>query len=258
MVLARNAGGMTGRHRRGVANVPQMRYRQSGGFAGGDMRGVFFMAALACGCLSGGAAMAWGNLGHRIICQIALEELKPEIRARVDALVAIDPRYPCSPTLARGRSVSVNLPRDATGIKAANPCPAPYRCVVSAILSDMRDLALSTDVSDQLRLLKLLGHWVGDIHQPLHVAFEDDKGGNAVAVTGLCERNLHAVWDRCLIERSIGLDYMDAATQLRSEIAAEDRARWAAAEKRAGFSAAFVPLAFRGRKSRILRNGKAK
>jgi hypothetical protein len=28
-----------------------------------------------------------------VICQIAYEELKPEIKARVDALVAIDPKF---------------------------------------------------------------------------------------------------------------------------------------------------------------------
>jgi hypothetical protein len=32
-----------------------------------------------------------------------------------------------------------------------------------------------------------VGHWVGDIHQPLHVSFEDDRGGNSVLVTGLCD-----------------------------------------------------------------------
>ena len=37
--------------------------------------------------------LAWGDLGHQIICQIAYLELKPEIKARVDALIAIDPKF---------------------------------------------------------------------------------------------------------------------------------------------------------------------
>jgi hypothetical protein len=49
--------------------------------------GVIFAASLSP------PASAWGDLGHRIICQIAFEELRPEIRARVGALIAIDPRY---------------------------------------------------------------------------------------------------------------------------------------------------------------------
>jgi hypothetical protein len=98
--------------------------------------------------------------------------------------------------------------------------------VISAILNDTRDLALSLDVSDQLRLFKSLGHWVGDIHQPLHVSFDDDRGGNLVAIAGPCTSSLHAVWDNCIIEQKIGRDYADIAARLRAEITDEDRARW--------------------------------
>jgi S1/P1 Nuclease len=62
-----------------------------------------------------------------------------------------------------------------------------------------KDLALlsSSTATEQERLesLKYLGHWVGDIHQPLHVSFEDDRGGNSVGISGsLCRWNLHAAW----------------------------------------------------------------
>ena len=138
-------------------------------------------------------AFAWGDVGHRVICQIAYEELKPEIKARVDALVAIDPKFrtfadgciwPDVFPRQRPPEHFVDLPRAAKGIDVAQPCPVADRCVISAILNDTRDLALSLDVSDQFRLLKSLGHWVGDVHQPLHVSFDDDRGGNLVAITG--------------------------------------------------------------------------
>ena len=168
-------------------------------------------------------ASAWGELGHQIICQIAYLELKPEIKARVDALIAIDPKFQtfadaCTwpDKFPRIRSIEhfLNVPRTDQTVDPAHLCPVADRCVASAILNDTRDLAFSTDVNDQLRLLKSLGHWVGDIHQPFHVAFEDDKGGNAIQVTGLCARNLHAVWDSCIIEKKIGLDYPALAEAL--------------------------------------------
>jgi len=93
-------------------------------------------------------------------------------------------------------------------------------------LNDTRDLALSLDVSDQLRLLKSLGHWVGHVYQPLHVSFDDDRGGNLVAIEGACRLNLHATWDNCIIEKKIGRDYADIADKLRADITDEDRARW--------------------------------
>ena len=166
------------------------------------MRALIGLAAIIGAALMPSSAFAWGDVGHRVICQIAYEELKPEIKARVDALLR--ERH-------RGRT----------------SLPVADRCVISAILNDTRDLALSLDVSDQLRLLKSLGHWVGDVHQPLHVSFDDDRCGNLVAIEGACTKaNLHAVWDRCIIEKKIGLDYANIAAKLRAEITDEDRARW--------------------------------
>jgi hypothetical protein len=78
--------------------------------------------------------------------------------------------------------------------------------VVSAILSDARDLAFASVPGERLQLLKTLGHWVGDIHQPFHVSFADDRGGNLVAIAGPCRHGLHAVWDACIIESQPGAD----------------------------------------------------
>jgi hypothetical protein len=50
-------------------------------------------------------------------------------------------------------------------------------------------------------------HLVGDIHQPLHAAGHNDRGGNAVEVAFFGDRgidgrlNLHAVWDFHLLRR---------------------------------------------------------
>ena len=60
----------------------------------------------------------------------------------------------------------------------------------------------------------------------MHVSFDDDRGGNLVAIAGACGRNLHAVWDTCIIERKIGLDHADIAAKLRAEITDEDRTSW--------------------------------
>jgi hypothetical protein len=83
----------------------------------------------------------------------------------------------------------------------------------------------------------LEGDWssiipVGDIHQPLHVSFVDDRGGNNVRVNGQCAWNLHATWDTCLVLYAVGPDAADAATDLLSAIGPDVRARWAASEPR--------------------------
>ena len=48
--------------------------------------------------------------------------------------------------------------------------------------------------------LKLLIHFVGDIHQPLHVARKVDLGANRVRVQWFSNAtNLHSVWDESLV-----------------------------------------------------------
>jgi len=45
------------------------------------------------------------------------------------------------------------------------------------LAADLEVLRTSNDDQAKLVSLKFLGHWVGDIHQPLHVSFADDRGG---------------------------------------------------------------------------------
>lgn len=56
--------------------------------------------------------------------------------------------------------------------------------------------------------LKWIVHLVGDIHQPLHAADNDDRGGNLVQVTlqGVKTRgreNLHRAWDNDLVKLAL-------------------------------------------------------
>src|SRR6185295_6985194 len=79
----------------------------------------------------------------------------------------------------------------------------------------------------RLEALKYLGHWLGDIHQPLHVSYADDQGGNLIAVAGqLCTGNLHSVWDTCIFERRLGTNPAEVAARLRSMISNAQRADW--------------------------------
>lgn len=55
-------------------------------------------------------------------------------------------------------------------------------------------------MADKLEALKHIVHLVGDIHQPLHAAFADDRGGNTYQVQAFGRgTNLHALWDTGLL-----------------------------------------------------------
>ena len=91
---------------------------------------------------------------------------------------------------------------------------------MTAIKKDFEVLSSNNaSPAQKLASLKFLGHWVGDIHQPLRVSFEDDRGGNGILVTGMCgTANLHSAWDTCLVLRAVGEDVNEAATELLKTI----------------------------------------
>jgi hypothetical protein len=70
-----------------------------------------------------------------------------------------------------------------------------------------------TNRSIKIFALKMVVHLVGDLHQPLHVAREEDKGGNLIRVLFEGDStNLHAVWDTKLIEHK-GLSAAELAKE---------------------------------------------
>lgn len=176
-------------------------------------------------------ARAWGQYGHLAVCDLAYRNFTPATR---DAIVSLlrsrsggilvkgrgklpDRRYTsfnlgCLEEDARPRRHPddhfINVTREVQTIDGPT-CPGNGDCILSGITRDL-DILKDASKSDEERVFALmaLGHWIGDIHQPLHVSFADDLGGNGVLAT--VERrcgsstyrvkNLHGVWDNCLLE----------------------------------------------------------
>lgn len=192
-------------------------------------------AGLLMVAANGSPALAWGDLGHKVICEIAYRRVSPAARTEIDKLMQTDPEYSSFAEACtwadhprkRAAEHFVNLARDSHGLTTLD-CPGAAACVVSAIREDFAALASkSTSQADKLVALKFIGHWVGDVHQPLHVSFEDDRGGNRIRITGKCPSNLHAAWDNCLVHYAVGDDAGAAASELLSSIAASQARAWA-------------------------------
>jgi len=179
-------------------------------------------------------ASAWGGTGHEIICEIAYQELSAEAQDEVRRLIELDPEFNtfaescrwADRPRKRAPDHYINLPRSQAVI-TTDECPLAKSCLFPAIKKDLEILQDKTQ-SDQARLdaLKLLGHWVGDIHQPLHVSFKDDLGGNNIDATGVCRGTLHGVWDGCILERQSGKDANAIASDLLTSITEDERRSW--------------------------------
>jgi S1/P1 Nuclease len=197
----------------------------------------FYIATLIL-ALSSARARAWGDEGHKIICEIAYRTVQPNTRDNIGKLILSDSTFksfsdscifPDHPRI-RAAEHFINLPRDSHGL-TSDECPQADKCVLSAIIEDTKIIASKeASESDKLLALKSLGHWVGDIHQPLHVSFLDDLGGNKIKVSGECSGNLHAVWDDCLVLYAVGPDISEAVAELLAVITPEQSKRWIASQ----------------------------
>ncbi|MEM0519628.1 S1/P1 nuclease [Aequorivita flava] len=68
------------------------------------------------------------------------------------------------------------------------------KCV--AVLKDK-----NSSKEDKVFYLKMLVHFMGDLHQPLHIGLAEDKGGNDFQVRWFKDgSNLHTVWDSKMID----------------------------------------------------------
>lgn len=131
-------------------------------------------------------AHAWGSEGHQVIAIIAQAQLTPRAKAEVDRLLAIEPgeTFASISTWAdehRNPATApwhyINFPRGDCVYNERRDCP-DGRCVVVAIKRQVEVLGSSAKDEKKLTALKYLVHFVGDVHQPLHVGFQDDRGGN--------------------------------------------------------------------------------
>src|SRR3981189_2523697 len=85
-------------------------------------------------------AWAWGDEGHKVVCEIALRLVQPNTRAEIQKLISNDDRFDsfsdaCTwPDHPRQRASEhfLNLPRDSARL-SSDTCPGASACVVTAI-----------------------------------------------------------------------------------------------------------------------------
>ena len=180
------------------------------------MRTCAFWCSLSLLILASAPAFAWGNDGHKIICEIAYRNLVPTAKKSVDDLIAADGRFSSFPescpwpdTIGTDPAYDakpswhyLNMRRDDPTVDEGD-CDPVRHCVLFAINTyekRLKDKNLSP--KKRAEALEFLSHFVADVHQPMHVSFGDDQGGNKVRVLWLSGEptNLHFVWDFVAIE----------------------------------------------------------
>ncbi len=193
------------------------------------MRPVPILVLILLMLLPAVPALAWGDYAHRLTASIAWSQLTPaarrEVRALLRAEAALDtPTCRLAsiedasvwPDCVRGQyrerfafsapwhyqNINLCQPFDITAKCGNGDCVTAQVARQQAILADRGKPA-----RERLQAFSFLVHFVGDMHQPLHIGDKADLGGNQVrAAYGVIapERmNLHWIWDSHLAERAL-------------------------------------------------------
>jgi hypothetical protein len=205
-------------------------------------------------------AVAWGPTGHRVAAEIAQRHLKPLARERVARLLGgyslaevanwaddlrSEPRF--------DKYKRLHFATVPDGVKSyrdakKDPCGDLVAAIdaLSAFLrtgsrDDLFAVKALTDKSDGNNKgtcnpqetdpisaesgLRLLVHFMGDLHEPLHIGGAD-QGGNQVKVNWLnhWQSNLHSIWDDEMVDFE-RLDY-PAYSRFLDHTTDADVARW--------------------------------
>ncbi len=170
------------------------------------------------------ALLSWGVTGHRAVGKIATDHLTAEAKSAVHDLIGDTTLSSIStwPDEVRSQPAYhqtaswhfINLP---LGLSYAD-----FELKVKGMTQDNVYTALrrqeqilgstSSTRAEKVEALKYIVHFVGDLHQPMHVSREEDKGGNTIQLNYDGNgTNLHALWDSKLIDRQ-GLTYEQMAS----------------------------------------------
>jgi len=224
------------------------------------------LCGLACAaalCFAGRPARAWGDEGHEVIGLIADHYLDPQVRRRVQGMLAGDETELTPKDIAHeatwadkyrdsDRNTSkvryqqtrnwhfVDLELAGADLNRAcygRPKLPPQTdasfgpaedCVIDKIDQFSAELENPRFGGRERRLaLEFLLHFVGDLHQPLHAADDEDQGGNRklVSAPGIAPTNLHHAWDTEFVAL-LGTDEAEIAQRLIARISESQRAQW--------------------------------
>lgn len=241
--------------------------KQKGGRMKFGSRGFVLLLFL---CATSSPGFGWGCSGHQVVALIAERQLTANARQAVLELLSgapVDPvlkRFCGATALGPMADVStwaddyrdkdattgnwhfLNIPLNAqTAPGAGDYCD--QGCVTKAIGDQLKVLqSPAAKREDKVNALMFVIHFMGDMHQPLHMTNNNDRGANCVPAAffelqpkqddrGNYSPNLHAIWDTSILERIAGIrreshdaDVRHFANELARRYSARI-ARWKAA-----------------------------
>ena len=166
--------------------------------------------------------MVWSKTGHRVTGEVASAHLSRKAKKAITRLLD-------GQSLAKVSTFGDDIKSDRSyskysawhyvnfepSEKYGDTKPSEYGDIVMGIekcISVLKDKNSSKE--DKAFFLKMLVHFMGDLHQPMHVGKAEDKGGNDIQLQWFGQgTNLHRVWDSNMID-DYGMSFSELAYSL--------------------------------------------
>ncbi len=183
----------------------------------------------------------WGPTGHRVVGEIAeqniSEKTKKEIAKILDGeSLAYIAFY--ADEIKSDRKYDkyyswhfINFDLDENYMDTPPSDKGDLYTAINKCIDVLKDISI--DKETKAFHLKLLVHFIGDLHQPLHLGQEIDRGANRISVKWFgSNTNLHSVWDSKMID-GYKMSYSEMAYNLQKtrennskEFQREDLIKW--------------------------------
>lgn len=191
------------------------------------------------------ALLSWGKTGHRTIGLIAQHHLTAKAASAIQQLLGDTSLADISNYADEIRSTAqykytapwhdLNIPARLDSADFAKAVTTQTEDNVYNALLKLEEVLRdpSKTKTDKAFALKLIVHFIGDLHQPMHVAREGDSGGSDVQITFDGKKgNLHGLWDNGFINhqnltyQQMAIKYDTASPEQISQWQHDDMMKW--------------------------------
>ena len=151
---------------------------------------------------------AWWDEGHSLVCNKAANLMSADTSANLFSILESDDYgvgcvWPDVIKQVERRETGpwhyINSP---PGKDAISPESCPEKGCIMNAYEEQLNLLRKGDDAEKKDAVRFIGHFVADIHQPLHTGFGYDRGGNDHLLTlhGKKKSNMHSIWDGEILE----------------------------------------------------------
>lgn len=170
--------------------------------------------------------LAWGKKGHALVAEVAFNYLdndtKKIVLGYLDGM-SIEDAANWMDDIKDDKSYDYMKPYHYTNIdKGQEVIETSGSNIIYILNQTIKELQNNKNLSRQEIKTKILivFHLVGDLHQPLHVGYGSDKGGNTVQINYKGQgSNLHSFWDSGIIsDQKIDLENCLSANKFSPEM----------------------------------------